>query len=421
MAQLRAVGDHLLRNGAEPASVLAQLDAAAVRSPATRAATVLVAVLGADGLLTWASHGHPPPLLVDAAGRPALLPVDPAAPLGVNGAPAGWRARTLAPGDLVLLFTDGLVERPGRDVTAGLQTLLAAAGDLPGSAARQDATRLQRLCADLAGRMAGSDDDITLLAARLRDPVAPLQLYVTGAADLRRVRRALAGWADPLGLEDDDLMAVELVVGEAVANAVEHAHGSEPETEPVRVDVRLDRSGTCVMTVRDRGRWRPAPANPDRRGRGLQLIRALTDHLEIDRNGDGSTVTARRLLRRQPVVTTDPAELGGRPRTRAHDEFRSTLTRGDVPVLQLYGAIDMSAEQRLRTDLLGAGRGGALPLVVGLDGVSLLGSAGIRVLHELAGPLQLRLRAAPGTPARAVLDLTGLSDRLLDPASCVPG
>jgi len=125
MAQLRAVGNHLLHAGADPVSVLAQLDAAAARGGPTRATSVLLAVLEPTGRLSWASHGHPGPLVVSAAGRPRYLPTDPAAPLGVGGPAAGWQSTRLEPGDVVLLFTDGLVEQPDRPLPIGLEALLA--------------------------------------------------------------------------------------------------------------------------------------------------------------------------------------------------------------------------------------------------------------------------------------------------------
>lgn len=68
MAQLRAAAEHLLRADRSLGDTMGDLDDAAARLAATRAATVCIAVLAADGTLTWAAHGHPPPL---ASRRPA--------------------------------------------------------------------------------------------------------------------------------------------------------------------------------------------------------------------------------------------------------------------------------------------------------------------------------------------------------------
>ena len=75
--------------------------------------------------LTWAQAGHPPPVLVRGRGR--------AAARAAAGDPAGrgqggyQDARLdLLPGDLLLLYSDGLIERRDRPLDEGLATLCAA-------------------------------------------------------------------------------------------------------------------------------------------------------------------------------------------------------------------------------------------------------------------------------------------------------
>ena len=102
------------------------------------------------------------PLLLRRAGRPAEL-ID----AGSGSTPLGWpeprvqRTLELAPGDLLLGFTDGLVERRGSDLDAGLDRLLAAVGTqdeaLDSLVERVDRTLLP----DTPGR-----DDATVLAVR---------------------------------------------------------------------------------------------------------------------------------------------------------------------------------------------------------------------------------------------------------------
>jgi hypothetical protein len=81
--------------------------------PDSRFVTALIARLDLDtGKLAWVSAGHPPPLIVRGGRRARTLPTDPAPPLGVDS-PAGPPAvatDSLQPGDLVLLYTDGLTE-----------------------------------------------------------------------------------------------------------------------------------------------------------------------------------------------------------------------------------------------------------------------------------------------------------------------
>jgi hypothetical protein len=119
--------------------------------------------------LVWAQAGHPPPLL-SRAGRTAPLS-RPAGPmLGVvDGARYADAVIDLTPGDVLLLYTDGLVEHRQRGPDVGLDTVIAAVDDAVRSAPEQPlAEMLARL------RRANPDDDTCILAARpLGRPRAP--------------------------------------------------------------------------------------------------------------------------------------------------------------------------------------------------------------------------------------------------------
>jgi anti-sigma regulatory factor (Ser/Thr protein kinase) len=76
-----------------------------------------------------------------------------------------------------------------------------------------------------------------------------------------------------------------------VQNAIEHGHGLSREP----FEVELERDGDdVVVSVRDRGRWHDGAS--DDRGRGLPLMRALMDDVQIDALPDGTTVRMRRRL-----------------------------------------------------------------------------------------------------------------------------
>jgi serine phosphatase RsbU (regulator of sigma subunit) len=112
----------------------------------------------ADGAMTYACAGHPPPLLLDAA--PRFLMEGRSAPLG---ALFGDQVRPQAEHELprgagLLLYTDGLVERRGESIDAGLDRLVAAVGP---SAADRPAELVDRLVARLLPPAA--DDDVCLL------------------------------------------------------------------------------------------------------------------------------------------------------------------------------------------------------------------------------------------------------------------
>jgi GAF domain-containing protein len=146
-----------------PHRILRQLDALISENESARPATCLLALADpARNRCTYASAGHLPPALI-APGRPTELvriPTGPPLGTGVGGyEPA---VGTLNPDEVVLLYTDGLVERRGEDIDdslarlAGLQ--LPVAGNL-------DAL-LDAVLHELAPRAA--EDDIAVLAARVR-------------------------------------------------------------------------------------------------------------------------------------------------------------------------------------------------------------------------------------------------------------
>lgn len=122
----------------EPASVLRRLDDFMHAEPVLDGMTTLLTALvdPASGTIAWASAGHLPPLHLPASGVPAYLegPVGP--PLGVATAGAerpGYAVR-LSPGDGVLLYTDGLVERRDAVLDEGLERLRAAVAGETGGA-----------------------------------------------------------------------------------------------------------------------------------------------------------------------------------------------------------------------------------------------------------------------------------------------
>ncbi|WP_230684763.1 PP2C family protein-serine/threonine phosphatase [Cellulomonas sp. JZ18] len=90
------------------------------------ATAVHLAVDLRTGDWTIAAAGHPPPVLLDAqCGRLELLTTEPGPALGVvDGIAPRVRTGTLRPGDVVVLYTDGLVESPGRDLDQGIDRLL---------------------------------------------------------------------------------------------------------------------------------------------------------------------------------------------------------------------------------------------------------------------------------------------------------
>lgn len=128
-----------------------------------RVASVAVGLLDADPpRMRWAQAGHPPPVLV-RDGEPRLLARPAGLLLGTGpGAVYELVSEDLAPDDRLIFYTDGLIERRGRDLDEGLTELLKAA------ASCQDATAAA-CAAELADRLSpGGDDDICVLVVHVR-------------------------------------------------------------------------------------------------------------------------------------------------------------------------------------------------------------------------------------------------------------
>jgi PAS domain S-box-containing protein len=155
-----------------PAVVLSALDRALRDLEVGTYATVLLADIeqtpeqAAAGLRTlrWSNAGHPPPVLRCADGRTVLLDTPPDRLLGVDPAvPRNDHEVILGPGDLVLLYSDGLIERRGTDLDDGLRWLTSTVAGL----ADLDHERLCDTLLDLVAEH--TEDDVVLLALTTLD------------------------------------------------------------------------------------------------------------------------------------------------------------------------------------------------------------------------------------------------------------
>lgn len=109
--------------------------------------------------------------------------------------------------------------------------------------------------------------------------------------ELGRIRRQIAGWARRSGVPEDVTMDLQLAVGEAVANGVEHAYGSGGAgTVEVEVAVRDEPPVAVVVRVTDHGTWRTAPAATGYRGRGLLMIERLAQQVRVLSSSGGTEV-----------------------------------------------------------------------------------------------------------------------------------
>jgi hypothetical protein len=286
MGRLRTAIRTLARLELPPAETLQQLDELmhelGQREP--HFATCVYAVFDAvSGTCEVASAGHLPPLLVSPEGEGEFLDVAPSPPLGIGSGPIQTRVFKIRDGSLLVLYTDGLVERRTADIDEGLTRLRDTFG--PGSSERP----LEELCkATLAGVYADHQrDDIAVLVARLRrlkpdqHVTWKLASELTSARRARMlVRRRLRRW----GLSDL-VPTAELLASELVTNAVRYAQGS--------IALRLVREGGLVIEVLDDSAALPRlrhAGDEDERGRGLQVVSQLAQHWGARRTLSGKVV-----------------------------------------------------------------------------------------------------------------------------------
>jgi anti-sigma regulatory factor (Ser/Thr protein kinase)/putative methionine-R-sulfoxide reductase with GAF domain len=251
-------------------------------------ATAAYAVIAPEtGLVRLANAGHLPPLLISASGEATLMEAATAPPLGTLAYP-DYRdvERTLHPGETILMYTDGLIERRGEALTAGLERLCAAAS---GSAMAE--SLCNRVVDALVPGLSAADD-VAVVAFHSEPIEASMQLHLPADPNvLVQVRHVLRRWLRAHGAHPQDVAAITLACGEACANAIEHAYA------PNRASFSLEASyasGTVTVTVRDRGRWRrPRGLH---HGRGLKMIEASVDELDVRTTETGTEVLMSRRL-----------------------------------------------------------------------------------------------------------------------------
>jgi phosphoserine phosphatase RsbU/P len=168
MAEVRGMLRAVAVDARSPAEVLGALDRVMTHPVAPALATVVVATVTPtdDGAtLCWSNAGHPPPALLAADGSARLLARPPERLVGVAaGTPRTDADLALRPGDTLLLYTDGLVERRGSTLDEGGEWLV-------GELRRHAGEPLDVLCDRLLDAVAalGRHDDVALFAVRVPD------------------------------------------------------------------------------------------------------------------------------------------------------------------------------------------------------------------------------------------------------------
>ncbi len=293
MAQLRTALRAYAADGHDPATTVERVNRLMWQLGPTAMTTLAFVVIDSIGeSLELVNAGHPPPLVITPDGKADYLPLQGGLALGVSPLVTYQGQQHPFPtGSTVVLYTDGLVEsrkRPIDDGLAQLRELAAGADDL------------EALCTTITERMVPDEqpDDIAIAAARV--PPLPERLVARWPAEkesLATVRRVLRRWLYARGASEDEAFDITVAAQEACANAVEHAYG--PGRRSFEIEATCQ-DGTVRVTVRDEGRWRPPRGT--NRGRGVPLMRALMETVEIRHEEAGTVVVLERSLGRSAAA-----------------------------------------------------------------------------------------------------------------------
>jgi anti-anti-sigma factor len=383
--------------------------------PGSKSATLCVGSLNsATGEFQYCTAGHPPPLLVTADASSRYLEPSGAGPLG-SGAGFPVRIEVLQVDDAILLYTDGLIERPGRPLGASTAEFadLAAniAGGTGGFVIDVPVRPIDRICSEtleLLLRSTGYNDDVTLLAAQRRPPTPPLRMTVDATIHAARaVRARLREWMAELGAEADDISDVVHAISEFVENAVEHGYASEV-SDGVVVEASLAGDGKLHAAVIDRGRWKDYREGEQGRGRGLAMAEALVTQSHVAHGVGGTTATLIHRLSRPANFVTDALVSKATYQRAIDPQFTSFV--GDAGRIIVRGDVDSSTASTLDRQIAVESRSGIAPLTIDLSGVTHLGSAGVSALAAARDRASRQggecvLVAPPGSPAHHVLSL----------------
>ncbi|WP_078862215.1 SpoIIE family protein phosphatase/ATP-binding protein [Streptomyces sp. NRRL F-5123] len=277
MGRLRTAVHNLSALDLAPDELMAHLDELVSRMdgdddtdrPVTGATCLYAIYDPASGRAVMTRAGHPGPVLVRPDGSVSTPEVPVSPPLGLGGAePFETAELQLAEGSLLVLHTDGLVERRGHDIDFGLGLLRDALAGHPGRGPEETCRAVMDVL--LPTRPA---DDVALLVARTRllprDRIVEWELPLDAAA-VAPVRAGCARQLQDWGLSDLGY-TTELILSELATNAIRYA------APPITVRLLYD-DRALICEVADGSSTSPhlrRAATTDESGRGLFLVARL--------------------------------------------------------------------------------------------------------------------------------------------------
>ena len=290
VGRLRSALRAYVLEGHSPALVVGQLNRLIwTEAQDGHMATLLFVVVDpAEGRMAWVNAGHPPPLLVAGAEQPRFLEGASSVPLGVLPYPDFRESsQTVEPEATVVLYTDGLIERPGENIDLGLRKLAEMVRDAPREPDALCDALLQALLPDGA-----PSDDVALLALRTIPMSDRFDVeFAPEPEALAAMRALLRRWLRHVKASEAEVGEILIACNEAATNAIEHS-GVGART-PFEVSGCFE-GHRVELSVHDHGAWRPLRKGEG--GRGLPLMRAFMDQIDVTSTAEGTTVRLSRTL-----------------------------------------------------------------------------------------------------------------------------
>jgi PAS domain S-box-containing protein len=224
----------LAHEESDPAAILRKVDRMLRIQEPGMFVTALVGFVDRDETtLRYASAGHPPPIVAYTADAPAQVLATGGPPLGVtDDLILVTHHVPIRPHSVVVLYTDGMTEF-NRDAISGEERLRSVIPTVVGASLRKPAQVIYDLTLD---GVAPPDDAAVLVLqfsaadAALDDgdePSAPRdwRFHASDAQAAHVARREIGAYIHRIGGDTEAAYASELIVGEVLANTVEHAPG----------------------------------------------------------------------------------------------------------------------------------------------------------------------------------------------------
>ncbi len=190
-------------------------------------------------------------------------------------------------GSMLVLYTDGLIEDARGADDAEMQLISALREAMQ--------TEQSNPARAIAGKLisAAPKDDVAVLTAKMSArPLLELDLILPATPGSSRLfRQALRRFYLAVGLSAERIELLQVAVGEAIMNSIEHAYGVKGGNVRVRAWVE---GGNLIIDISDRGRWRSP--HDDGGGYGLRVVKGIVQHVELNRTDSGTIVRLR-----QPV------------------------------------------------------------------------------------------------------------------------